>query len=589
VHVTFGERQMTLPPLANVFALRDPDPARRAQVESFMTTSARFDVVWTPAPGWIAGRATVNGSGAESGRDDLVFVEGQDVILKGDHRRTFDDVVTMVDETPRSVYRLPGDFGFARFRPDGSASVVRSCAGVVPFYTWSNGERAAISSRFDDLVTFLPAVVKLDTLVLAAWTTGSCFFPDGRTFVSGVSIVSRGHIATIRPRGSRISTERFWDPRPAERPVRPGDFDDRARRLRSILVDQLRSDLDPDGINLLALSGGVDSSSLAWLTTRTTSAPVATLSYVSPDPAIRQRELEFIRPITQLPNVVASYLRELQPETPLRLALDGPTVAFPIASLYLNSLPAIRQETEITVTYSGFFADELCGSSLTFVDWVNETPARMLASRRIRAPFGRRDYLRWFKWRALELARRPFLPYRRHPACFIRHDVKAQYQQWLRDVRTRVAADNRPWRSLALRIESDGLLAMAWEVASALRIRCAFPFFNRELIELTLQCHPSELIGPGTKRLLRRALIDDVPHLHLLRPDKGRWGVDRQRPFSWTEAIPQSLADVLDDDCFPLPGAFTVGEGQHLAFLVRFAAVVEDRQRMARTTGLVVR
>jgi hypothetical protein len=65
---------------------------------------------------------------------------------------------------------------------------------------------------------------------------------------------------------------------------------------------------------------------------------------------------------------------------------------------------------------------------------------------------------------------------------------------------------------------------MNWEVASALGIRRFYPFFNREAIELAFAVDSHELIGPGTKKLLKNALRADVPHLNLDRADKGSWG-----------------------------------------------------------------
>jgi len=55
-------------------------------------------------------------------------------------------------------------------------------------------------------------------------------------------------------------------------------------------------------------------------------------------------------------------------------------------------------------------------------------------------------------------------------------------------------------------------------------VRRSFPFFNREVLELALECHPVELVGPGTKKPLRAALGGDVPARNLERPDKGGWG-----------------------------------------------------------------
>jgi hypothetical protein len=75
----------------------------------------------------------------------------------------------------------------------------------------------------------------------------------------------------------------------------------------------------------------------------------------------------------------------------------------------------------------------------------------------------------------------------------------------------------------ALNADEDSFVAMNWEALSVLGIRRSWPFFNREVLELAFECHPSELIGPGVKKLLRAALSDDVPPTNLNRQTRGTW------------------------------------------------------------------
>jgi hypothetical protein len=65
---------------------------------------------------------------------------------------------------------------------------------------------------------------------------------------------------------------------------------------------------------------------------------------------------------------------------------------------------------------------------------------------------------------------------------------------------------------------------MNWEGTTPLGVRRSSPFFTREALELAFSCHPRELLGPGTKRLLRDALRGDVPERNLSRADKGVGG-----------------------------------------------------------------
>src|SRR5207249_3811123 len=87
-----------------------------------------------------------------------------------------------------------------------------------------------------------------------------------------------------------------------------------------------------------------------------------------------------------------------------------------------------------------------------------------------------------------------------------------------------------------------------------LGVRRCFPFFNREVLELAFRCHPSELLGPGPKRLLRDAVGGDVPSHNLLRPDKGGWGRGQPPPrVTLDTEIPAGADRLVRDGWLPDP------------------------------------
>src|SRR5205823_5088277 len=86
---------------------------------------------------------------------------------------------------------------------------------------------------------------------------------------------------------------------------------------------------------------------------------------------------------------------------------------------------------------------------------------------------------------------------------FIAPAIREEYRDWFRRWRREAAAARHPLESLAHMVEWDGWLTMNWEMASACGVRRTHPFWTRELLELAFSCHPAELIGPGTKKLLR--------------------------------------------------------------------------------------
>ena len=127
-------------------------------------------------------------------------------------------------------------------------------------------------------------------------------------------------------------------------------------------------------------------------------------------------------------------------------------------------------------------------------------------------------------------------------------------------------------------------MGMNWEVTSALGVRRVWPFVSRDTIELSYSIHPDDLIGPGTKRLLRRAFHEDVPACSLYRSDKGGWATElASGTMLWHEALPSELAGIVRDDWFPHPPAVIPAESG-LRLLQLVTAVTAVREFRARRT-----
>ena len=567
---------MTLPPLANLFAARDDDPRVLQAIAARLEAAGEFPLVWRPAPGWIAAAAPLPGRQPAWCAAGFAVAEGEDSLAARGA-----EVAALADGPAAGLRSLAGDFGFIRFRPDGGATVVRSAGGLVPFYIREAGAHAAVATRLGDLVRYGEDPGVLDPLVNAVWTTGFAMFPDGRSFLAGARILARGTLARLEPGRPRIE-EGYWDPRPTRLEF-PTDRAARqhAVRLRELLVAALERDLDPRGGNLLTLSGGVDSSCLLALATGVVGRPVWTWSLLPEPEQLFQREMSYIAPLASRCGVARSWTVRHHPGTLVELIRAGPRVVCHVPHAALCALPAVVREAPVSVLFGGEFADEVCGSSFTWPDWVSHTPLSELARRWRALPTGPRDVLRWAKRRLLDLAGRPAHPFPTDLPRFIRPEIREEYREWL-DRRLHAARlDRGSWRYLALRAEVDGFLAMNWEVASALRVRRSFPFFNREALELAFACHPAEKIGPGTKRLLKAALKDDVPEHNLYRPDKGHWGpaASGEGPCHWDTPLPDELSAVVREDWIPVPrGPVQRSEARGLAQLVALAEAVRERR-----------
>src|SRR5207253_1718401 len=408
---------------------------------------------------------------------------------------------------------LPGDFGFIHFQADGTATVVRSCGGLVPFYLWQDGGRAAVATRLGDLVCYILHQPRLDPLVNAVWASGWGLFPDGRTFLEGVAALERGSFAQTGPHRA-VSTQRYWSPRVEAVPLpNAARQQEHAERLRELLLAQLRRNLDPAGGNLLSMSGGVDSSALASLAAGVVGRPLSTFSML-PEPSEPFRhEMSYIRPLLGGLRIERSWMLRLRPETRVELLRAGPRTVFHVPHYALCALPTLLRQAPIRVLFGGEFADEVCGSSYTWPDWVASVGLLALLRGFPQPPSGTHRVLRWGKHRLLAALHRPVLPFPPRLPEYIRPELQEEYRAWRHRRRDAATRDHAPRRYLALRAEEDGFLAMNWEAATTLGVRRFFPFFNRDVIELAFECHPTELVGPGTKKLLRRALRQDVPQI----------------------------------------------------------------------------
>src|SRR5687767_9773606 len=122
---------MSLPPLANLFAVHRADPASLDAIAADLEASGEFVNVWRPARGWVAASAPLPYGPpdcADEREAGLAFAEGRDRVVTGDPREQMHalrEVAELADRAPEQLGSLAGDFAFIRFRPDGEATVVR--------------------------------------------------------------------------------------------------------------------------------------------------------------------------------------------------------------------------------------------------------------------------------------------------------------------------------------------------------------------------------------------------------------------------------------------------------------------------------
>ena len=564
---------MSRPPLANLVAVFSPDPEEPRRSRDAMSVDPGLDEPWDPAPGWVTASSRFHGStpdGQGVRNAGLAFAQGRDEIERSGMASY--EVARLVAERPGSIESLPGDFGLIRFGHDGQATVVRSAGGLVPFYVVGSEGRWTVATTLDLIIRFGPAELRLDPLINGIWASGYDAAPDRRTFLRGVRVLGRGEYAVLG--NGAPAFDSWW--KPYER-IAPRRSADHAPRLRSALIGTLERELDPGEGNLLALSGGVDSSAIGALAAGTLGRTVDSLTVLPEDEPSRTRDLRYIETLTEAVGIRNQRMEQVDAERRLAL-LDEPRVPFHVLQPYLCLLRSVTEDWPVTTLVGGEFADHTVGSTLTLRDWTRHTSPLELWRSRSRLPTGRSDVRNWFSWRASAALGRPPIPWPPELPELVHPDLRTEYAEWYRDRRRAAAADPSPLPYLRAFLERDGFLGMHWETTSALGVRRCFPFVTREVLELAFECHPAELVGPGTKLLLRSALEDDVPSFNLQRPDKGRPMPSRStHPRPWSGEIPETLNGVFRPG-WPPSGEVPYWSVFSTRQLIRFAEACEETQ-----------
>jgi asparagine synthetase B (glutamine-hydrolysing) len=580
---------VSLRPFANLFAFGHEDPRALAAMKRRLSAAREFTQVWSPHPAWLCASAPLPHGEADDDQvrqHGLAFAEGREQLdraLDRDREHSLARLHELACDAPQRLVELPGDFGFFVFGRDGALNVVRACAGLVPFYCARRAGGVAVSTRLEYMVRFVDPDATLDPLPNASWLAGTALFPDGRTFLRGVTALEPGACTRLGPRHA-LAVEHYWFPQ-HNRPLRPTPArqEDHARRLRALLLERLCADLAPDASNLLSLSGGVDSSALAAL--------------VAGDLHRELRTLSFIPSAPQEARVTESYLDALAGRfrfaERLRLPIDARSalalrkrpsrVLFHVPHPVLIMLPELQRTRTISVLVGGEYADDTIAERTSRRDWARNTSLLSLGmglarSRRFR------DLRAWLGVRARSLRHGAALPFGAALPSFVRAGIHDEYAAWLARQRSQAIAARAARPELAARIALDGAVAMNWEATSALGVRRSFPFYHRAYVELAFELHPAELRGGcNDKHILGRALRGHVPDRHLDRPKHTSEVRYETFDVDWDEKLPDDLAHVVDSAWFPRPPPrVSISSALRLQQLVTFAQGLQQARASAR-------
>lgn len=175
--------------------------------------------------------------------------------------------------------RLNGIYAFAiNDLRTGTVYILRDRLGVKPLYYSCNGRQFVFASEIKALLSTGVVTPDLDNAALAAYLKYQ--FTSGEpTLLKGIKKLLPGHI--LEYRGGIRDIRRYWD-FPAPLVNEDLSFKDAAEKLGSLLLDTVERQMMSDVPVGLFLSGGLDSSIIAYLMARKTNKRIKTYSIVFP-------------------------------------------------------------------------------------------------------------------------------------------------------------------------------------------------------------------------------------------------------------------------------------------------------------------
>jgi len=323
----------------------------------------RRDATPTPRPVASAANGILAFDGRLDNRDDLLAITGCDreqpdaVLALALHARVGDEFLS----------HLNGEFALVLFDARSrSVTLTRDRMGSRPLFHAQAGSTLLFGSTIKSILAYSGVTARPDEDVVAELVVDG-FSDARRTCFRNIFSVEAGHAVIVS--ASRESTRRIWDFDP-QRTIRYRAFEDYSAEFASLFRQSVRRRLRTDGPVAVAVSGGLDSSSIFCQAAalRPASSPLG-LSWTFP-PGSAADERQFLPDlerraearIVTLPVAGAMLLA-----TSARLvdAAERPATEWDVRS---QLLARARQEG-CGVVMDGYFGDHLLASTSYLADF----------------------------------------------------------------------------------------------------------------------------------------------------------------------------------------------------------------------------
>lgn len=152
----------------------------------------------------------------------------------------------------------------------------RDRLGKKPFYYYHNGEAFEFASQISSIQLHHKdlSISEKSIALFLAWNV----IPDPHSIFNEVKKLLPGHSFTFQLNSGTFKTKRYWDIDYQNTPNFKGTYEDAKSELLTVLTDAVSSRLFADVPIGMFLSGGIDSSIVTALATKTSSTKVKTFS-----------------------------------------------------------------------------------------------------------------------------------------------------------------------------------------------------------------------------------------------------------------------------------------------------------------------
>ena len=223
----------------------------------------------------------------------------KDLESRGHRYRTQSDTETIVhlyEEYGRECIKyLRGMFAFAIWdRRRRSLFIARDRLGIKPLYYRFDGQTLLFGSEIKTILAFPGVRAEFNRATLAEYLAFG-YIPEPETMYAGIYKLLPGHVMEIGEAGSP-HVSRYWDLEvKSDSSARPRSY--YVERYRSLLEGCVSSHLMSDVPLGVFLSGGLDSSAVAALTTKIRKEPIETFAVGYGEEQFS--ELRFARQVAQ--------------------------------------------------------------------------------------------------------------------------------------------------------------------------------------------------------------------------------------------------------------------------------------------------